>query len=296
MHSDNNGADGGVADLIKGNHISDMNPGSFGVMVFAPYLPVTVSDNVITNTDVGLCASGQEADEGTPSFVNNSVDCKGRPGSAGVSVTTDLFGWGSANVAASFTGNDIKDAARGFDIEQEAGNTATVTASNNNICANGTGVYSNATATGVTLHDNNISGNTTSGVENDDPDAYTLDATLNWWGSNTGPSCTANSVSDGTGAVLTGTANFTPWLVDGNNYPPVTNPPTTTGFWPKTWETVTMDAGYDHDLQWEPAGRNGDGGDRHADRDLHGHGRERVHLLGRPPPRRRMPAATQCWR
>ena len=50
IHTDN--SSGG--DLIKGNQVSDGTAGSYGIWVFVPYADVTVSNNQVTDCDVGL--------------------------------------------------------------------------------------------------------------------------------------------------------------------------------------------------------------------------------------------------
>jgi hypothetical protein len=60
----------------------------------------------------------------------------------------------------------------------------------------------------LTLHFNNISGNTGSGINN--LTTHSVDAEANWWGSSTGPKNSANP--SGTGDKVVGTVDFSNWL------------------------------------------------------------------------------------
>ncbi|HPM84378.1 MAG TPA: right-handed parallel beta-helix repeat-containing protein, partial [Candidatus Anammoximicrobium sp.] len=183
IHTDNNGDGGGVADLIQGNQVSDGPTGSYGIYVFAAYLDVVVQQNTVTNVDVGLCASGQFG--GVPSFVANTVDGEGRTGSTGIYTTTSLFGWGDADMAATFTNNFIKNVTDGVYAEETGGMTASVTLFNNSF----TGIGNLA-------------------VDNDG--ASTVDASGNWWGSATEADIAAD---------LDGPVDYTPWLNSGTEDP-----------------------------------------------------------------------------
>jgi nitrous oxidase accessory protein NosD len=153
--------------------------------------------------DVGLAASGQPvASPGSTSFVNNQVT--GKPGSTGVYVTTDQFGYGSGNVNATFTGNTITGHVDGFYIEAQMGYTATVN------------------ATGNSIFGNSVSGATTTGTG-------THSATMedNWWGSASGPQHPSNTFNVPTqGNAVVGNADFVPWLdaapPTGVSFAPVT--------------------------------------------------------------------------
>ena len=74
MHTDNNGGDGGVADLIQGNTVRNCSTGGYGVFVFAPYVSATVEANSVTGCAVGLAAFGSEVSGQGPSFSNNNVN------------------------------------------------------------------------------------------------------------------------------------------------------------------------------------------------------------------------------
>jgi hypothetical protein len=40
IHTDNNGGQGGVADIIQNNTVSNSAANGYGIWVFAPYVPV----------------------------------------------------------------------------------------------------------------------------------------------------------------------------------------------------------------------------------------------------------------
>ncbi len=61
-----------------------------------------------------------------------------------------------------------------------------------------------------------IYNNTYYGVRNVNK-AFTINATNNWWGSNTGPKHASNPA--GTGDIVTDAVNFNPWLTSGSNNP-----------------------------------------------------------------------------
>jgi hypothetical protein len=208
IHTDNNGGMGGVGDLIQGNTVTDSTLYGYGIWTFVPYVPITVQNNTISGVDVGLAASGQAAPVST-SFVNNQVT--GKPGSTGVYVTTDEFGWGSGNVSATFTGNTITGHADGFWIEAQAGYTATVNATGNSIFGNS---VSGATTTGdgtsgLVFRLNQIAGNGTYGIDN--TTSNVVDALSNWWGDVTGPLHPTKNPT-GQGNKISDYVLFDPWL------------------------------------------------------------------------------------
>ena len=58
-------------------------------------------------------------------FIGNTVDLANRADSIGARISTDGFGWGSADVAATFTGNNVfVNADTGIRVYQEPGYTA----------------------------------------------------------------------------------------------------------------------------------------------------------------------------
>ena len=176
IHTDNAGDGGGVADLIKGNDVTDGLANSYGVWVFAPYNDVVLQENTVTNVDVGLTAAGSYG--GVPSFVGNTVDGESRAGSTGVYVTTSLFGYGDADLSATFTNNIVKNVADGIYAEEGGAKTQS-----------------------ATFTDNGFSGATNSLVTN--VGTSVVMASGNSWGSND---------ESAVGALMSGDVDFTPFL------------------------------------------------------------------------------------
>lgn len=250
IHTDNNGGFGGVADSIHDNTVSTCATNGYGIWVFAPYRAVTFNNNTVTDCAVGLTSAGQQAAV-TPTFTNNTVNANSLVNSTGVYVTTSLFGYGSANVSATFTNNDIlNNDTDGFYLEAEPGYVLTVNANNNNVTGNGDKGFSvNGDGTrNVTAHYNNISGNSGGAQSNrpqrkpqppalprsvnvsDDKSAVsvktqsprapeagtgTLDFTGNWWGNASGPTHTLNV--GGTGDAVNDGVYYSPWLGIGTD-------------------------------------------------------------------------------
>jgi hypothetical protein len=98
------GANGGTADLIENNTVEQCQKDGYGIWVFVPYRDPTVKDNDGRGCAVGLAAFGQGAPT-TTLFTGNKLSGAGawssRPsGSFGVLVSTDILGYGAANVSA----------------------------------------------------------------------------------------------------------------------------------------------------------------------------------------------------
>ena len=189
VHTDNAGDGGGSADLLDGNNVSDCTAGGFGVWTFVPYIQPTVKRNIITNCAVGLAATGSFVPVGTL-FQDNEVT--GAAGSTGVYITTNLFGFGSANVEATLTGNIITGNDDGVYYESETGYTLTV----DNL---GNAIYGN-TGTGATT-----SGSGT----------YAVKMLGDWWGTASGPTNASNPA--GTGNSVSNGIPFSPWLGIGTD-------------------------------------------------------------------------------
>ncbi len=189
IHTDNNGGSGGAVDLIKNNNVSNSTNGGYGIWVFAPYLPVTVKDNIVSGVDVGLAAAGQQSAV-TTLFTGNTVDGQGKPNATGVYITTDLFGFGTANVSSIFTNNTVTNNADGFYLESEAGNTLNLTANNNSIS-------------------NNSSSNVTQATGATGAGTFAADMNCNWWG--TALASTINASINGAGVA------HSSWLASGTD-------------------------------------------------------------------------------
>lgn len=194
IHTDNNGSAGiGTADVIQNNQVSNSLANGYGIFVFAPYLPVTVSDNTITNVEVGLTSAGSYVTV-SPVFTRNTVDGQMKANSIGIYSTTEIWGYASGNQGAIFTNNFIKNNARGFMLGSEAGFTNSTTANENSITVNTLGVklvkdYTEVPPTG----------------------AFALSMNCNWWGT---------SSTSGV-ALAVGASNppvtYSPWLTNGTD-------------------------------------------------------------------------------
>ncbi len=206
IHTDNSG-EFGSTDTISGNTISNGPANSYGIFVFAPFSPVNVSNNTITNVDYGLTLSGRGW--GTPpttvTFDNNTVNAN----VADAYVTTDVWGYFSSDVNATFNNNIFTGGQYGFYLEsQGAGDTLPYYYSN--------GCTGNCVLT-VKGSNNSISGNTLAGVfyatgqvpwYGGGPDyngTYNVDLRNNWWGCSGGPG--AAGCDTVAGGVL-----YSPWL------------------------------------------------------------------------------------
>ncbi len=112
VHTDNAGGNGGTADLIEDNTVTQCHKDGYGVWVFVPYIDPSVKNNDVRGCTVGLAAFGQ----GTPTttvFSGNEVNGEGASGSKGsdsigVLVSTDMLGFGASNVSARFTDTVIQ--------------------------------------------------------------------------------------------------------------------------------------------------------------------------------------------
>jgi hypothetical protein len=159
VRTDNNGASGGAADVVEWNTISSCSAGGYGVWVFAPYLDVSVHNNTVTGCAVGLAVAGQGA-PATPAFFYNSIGGESLPGSTGIYITTDMFGFDSNNVSASFDNIVITNTTTGIYVEQSLiTRTLHTTITNNSLAANTTGLE--ITGGNVTFAGNNVTVGTT---------------------------------------------------------------------------------------------------------------------------------------
>jgi nitrous oxidase accessory protein NosD len=200
VHTDNAGGSGGPAtpDLIAGNTVKHCQTDGYGIFVFVPYVAPVVRNNEVRGCSVGLAAFGQGAVV-TTQFVGNTVNgasaSSSDPSSSlGVIVSTDILGFGSTDVSASFRRNAIQHFGTGVYVEQQCELFAAFFPTD---CPAG----SPTQATAV-LHDNVINGNDTgaSGLP-----GTSVDAEDNWWGCRKGPNQPGCDTA-------TGTVDFTPWL------------------------------------------------------------------------------------
>lgn len=192
IHSDNNGGAGGTADLIENNAVSHCTKDGYGIWIFAPYVSATVSHNKVTGCYVGLGAYGSQAANVGPTFSANAVSGSGATtsdpnGTYGAYLTTDLLGFGSADVNVSLTGNSFKGSTTGLYVTQTSP-------------TNGDSVGGQAT---VAAHSNAVYKTNKTGA--DGLTGTQVNATDNWWGCAKGPNTSGC-------ATATGTVVFKPWL------------------------------------------------------------------------------------
>jgi nitrous oxidase accessory protein NosD len=195
VHSDNNGGAGGVADVIAGNKVSSCKPNGYGVFVFAPYVAATVENNKIKGCAVGLAVFGSQPGETSsvsPTFANNMVSGAGASttepgGTVGALLTTDLLGFGHADVMATLTHNRIERFGTGVIVTQ--------TKPTNSDTAGGQAT--------VIAHDNTIAKD---GIGADGETGTVFEAQNSWWGCPQGPNMSPKCDS------AVGTTSSTPWL------------------------------------------------------------------------------------
>ena len=190
IHTDNAGnAAGSVADLIENNSISNSPANGYGIFVFAPYVAPVINLNTITNVDYALTCAGSYASV-TPQFTNNIADGMDKPNSAGVYVTTDIWGYASGNVAVNFENNTFKNFTEGVYLVAEAGKTNSTTLLNNNIVQNGLGIsngvgltYGGGANVGATISATlNSFANTVNATDNKSGNAYSQNCWSDWSG------------------------------------------------------------------------------------------------------------------
>lgn len=198
VHTDNAGWSGTTADLIRGNEVKHCMTDGYGIFVFVPYLAPTVEDNEVKGCSVGLAAFGQGAPV-TTQFTGNIVKGEGASnsdpsGSLGVVVSTDILGWGSTNVSASFTKNVIQHFNTGVYVEQQCELFSSYFPGD---CSPGSPTQATAMLHNNIIKDSNTGANGLTGT--------VVDAENNWWGCNKGPN------QPGCDTAI-GTVDFTPWL------------------------------------------------------------------------------------
>ena len=198
VHTDNAGDGGGVADVIRGNTVSDCDlaAGGYGIFVFVPYIAPSVKNNTVTNCQYGLSAWGQGATVLTR-FTGNTVTGPGTDvaDSVGAYITTDEIGYGYNDVAVSFAGNVITNNETGVMLTADQPSWEP-----------GPFVAKSIVAA---FHCNQIDGNGT-GVDKGVNGTISNDFTYNWWGSATGPAASDNPT--GTGDSVVDGIVYSPWL------------------------------------------------------------------------------------
>jgi hypothetical protein len=193
IHTDNQGGTGGSPDLITNNRILGCTKDGLGIYILFPYFSPTVDDNVIRGCYVGLGVYGSQAPGADPVLSKNDVSGSGATtsdpnGTYGAYLTTDMLGFGCANVQATLTGNAFQRSTTGLLVTQ------TTPTNGDSPC--------NFQAT-VSAHNNAIFKTKTTGANGLTGSAF--DATNNWWGCSKGPNHNGC-------ASATGTTTFSPWL------------------------------------------------------------------------------------
>lgn len=119
---------------------------------------------------------------------------------------------GSANYSVIISGNTVSNMANGIRLGSgsEGGSTLTVSLTDNAISNNTRGIWARYDAV-VTADDNEISGNALFGADILSGSDGALNAAENWWGSNTGPTHSANT--GGIGDAVSDNVLFTPWCL-----------------------------------------------------------------------------------
>jgi len=120
-----------------------------------------------------------------------------------------------SSVTATFQGNSVtNNGDYGYYIYTNGDGDITVDVTEDIITGHDTGVYVEDTAGGsssslysVSANKSNLSGSTTYGVNNT-VGSFTLDASANWWGTNT---------PAGVAAEVSATVDYTPWLDNGTD-------------------------------------------------------------------------------
>lgn len=191
IHTDNNGGEGGTADLISGNTVRNCTIDGYGIWVFAPYVSAAVTNNAVSGCYVGLAAFGSQVSGQGPTFAGNVVTGNGAAttdptGTYGAYLTTDLLGYGDATLTVRLTGNTFEKFTTGLYVTDPGASTAVTAAvdahGNNTFTGNGTGVHGAQSSLSPALN-----------------------ATNDWWGCASGP----NSPHCDTAI---GNVSYSPWL------------------------------------------------------------------------------------
>ncbi len=171
----------------------------------------TVSGNVSSGDTTGSSFVAFSGVDGGISVTNNTATTTGSTvfffgNVSGTAVIEgNAFTGGGGNAISIHVGSDVGTS--------DAVNTGTFTITSNTLTGNLRGVYVSAgalaTAASVVIHFNDLSGNSTAGVENDSS-VTTVNAIDNWWGSASGPQNATNL--NGTASPVTANVNVLPEL------------------------------------------------------------------------------------
>jgi len=233
----------GGAATVTGNTISGFSytpntDQSCGVLLYLPTGPITTSNNIITESQIGVdyvnvsgTVSGNTihatlAGVGTPGIWGIEVDpgsvirLKVQPVDGENATAPPKFRRTLATTIVTTVQQNVLtgDGSSGTGLEMDAssGQTVNVTAAQNSITGWNTGVIfwtDGPTSTlNATVNDNDLSGsvygasNSTSTVQ---------DASANWWGNSSGPKIAGNPGASGDS--VSANVDFTPWLNSGTD-------------------------------------------------------------------------------
>jgi len=225
-----------VSRYASGVTISGNTVDEFG-SIFVHESDCTLTDNHI-GRDILLWPLAAETIEGTIITDNTFTD----NGDEAVNGAINFFGSdsGSAIKDTLIEGNSIasRDQA-GIRIGSTSGTTLTIedlTITGNDITNNnlyGIHIYDvESWSTGNTISYNNITGNLTLGIKNED--AAIINAKNNWWGDASGPYNAATNAA-ATGDAVDALVNYRPWLTSAYGVTPVTTISLVTG-----WNLISL--------------------------------------------------------
>ena len=184
-------------------------PGGYGIISFASFGAVTVTDNSVSGCKVGLMAAASSSfltvpptpyTPPTQTISGNTFDAKHIADSTGVIVTTDEIGNGCESITARVVGNVIVHAANRF---------KTVVGDMFGLGDTGGAAEQAAPCSPcrhISIASSTITPAASVGTNGWIESGATIDASDNWWGCNSGPNSTGR---DAVGAGVTAS----PWLV-----------------------------------------------------------------------------------
>jgi hypothetical protein len=202
--SSNTATDGPNQVLIQHNYVSKV--GDIGIAIMNGSHDVIADYNTVDNifgshVSYGILVSGALASPTNLLIHNNTVRLMMGKQPVGIAVL-------GATVGVQLVDNTVSGLTAGVGLQVSGG--AHVTGDENTFMGNAIGVLVSQNFSGsLTLHYNNIDGNTTAGIENNS--TQSVDTEANWWGSVTGPTNSSNP--PGTGDKVIGLVDFTNWLM-----------------------------------------------------------------------------------